>query len=102
MEYNLISVKGTSMFRGSLMDAIDAAIAMEEELQPSYGITIEDSDGNTVAEVVDGAIDGRAPDIWWEWHDSDSSRWSESESKAKQRCADWMIGVSNDGPEMED
>lgn len=54
--YKLISTKGTESVDGSRADAIAAAIAMEDRLQPSYGITIEDEDGETVAEVRDGAL----------------------------------------------
>lgn len=52
--YNLISVKGDREFTGTREEAIAAAIAMEEELQPSFGVTVEDAAGETVAEIRDG------------------------------------------------
>ena len=55
--YKLISVKGTRQITGTKKDAIAAAIAMEEELRPSFGVTIEDNKGNTIAEVTDGKIE---------------------------------------------
>jgi len=40
----------------------------------------------------------RTADMWWAWHDQDSSRWSTDVSDAEQRCAAWVAGESNDGP----
>lgn len=51
--YKLISTKGTDTFTGAHKDAITAAIAMEERLQPAFGVTVE-VDGETVAEIRDG------------------------------------------------
>lgn len=39
--YTLTSTKGDSTIEGTLAEAFRAAITMEEELQPSYGVTIE-------------------------------------------------------------
>jgi hypothetical protein len=55
--YNLISTKGNRQFNGSLDAAIQSAIAMEAELQPAFGVTVEDAEGNTVAEIRDGQLD---------------------------------------------
>jgi hypothetical protein len=44
-------------------------------------------------------------DAWWAWHDADPSRWSpgedpsEATADAEARCAAWMRGESDDGPE---
>lgn len=54
MTYQLISVKGNRQFEGTKAEAIEAAIAMEEELQPAYGVTVEHADGTIVAEIRDG------------------------------------------------
>jgi hypothetical protein len=55
MKYTLISTKETRVIEAaSESDAIKAAIKMEQELQPAWGVTVEDSDGDTVAEIRDG------------------------------------------------
>lgn len=51
--YTLTSCKGTREMTGTLDEAIAEAKAMEEELQPSYGITVS-RDGEPMAEVRDG------------------------------------------------
>lgn len=66
--YRLISVKGTRAFTGNQAAAVQAAIAMEDELQPAYGVTVEDADGNTVAEIRDG-VDIDADATSWEEED---------------------------------
>jgi hypothetical protein len=55
-EYRLISVKGTRTVTGTEQEAIQAAIAMEQELQPSFGVTVE-LHGSTVCEVRDGQVE---------------------------------------------
>lgn len=57
MEYRLISTKGEQTVSGTQTEAIQAAIAMEQELQPAYGVTVEDEQGNTIAEIRDGAVE---------------------------------------------
>lgn len=52
--YTLISAKGNLLFTGTEEQAIAAAIAMEEELQPVFGVTVEDEEGDTIAEIRDG------------------------------------------------
>jgi len=52
--YTLICVKGRSEVEGSLHEAVAAARSMEDDLQPAFGVTIEDEAGETVAEVRDG------------------------------------------------
>lgn len=56
MQYRLISTKGTEAIEGTREDAVAAAIAMEERLQPAFGVTVE-ADGVTVAEIRDGKED---------------------------------------------
>lgn len=56
MTYRLISTKGTRTITGTRDQAIRAAVRMEAELQPSYGISVEDDGGVTVAEVRDGCV----------------------------------------------
>lgn len=51
--YKLISTKGTREFFGTQDDAIKAAVAMEADLQPAFGVTV-DLDGETIAEIRDG------------------------------------------------
>lgn len=53
MTYKLLSTKGDREVEGTRADAIAAAIAMEADLQPAYGVTVE-IDGETVAEIRDG------------------------------------------------
>jgi hypothetical protein len=55
--FKLISVKGTRTFEGTAEQAIAAAKAMDEELQPAYGVSVEDDNGDTVAEVRDGTVE---------------------------------------------
>lgn len=51
--FTLNSTKGTKIIDGSLEEAIRAAVQMDADLQPAYGVTVEDEDG-TIAQ-----IDGR-------------------------------------------
>lgn len=53
--YKLISTKGTRQVTGTQADAVRAAVAMCRELRPSYGVTIANADGKTVAEVDEDA-----------------------------------------------
>ena len=53
--YHLISTKGSRTVTG-LAQAIAAAKAMDAELQPSYGVTVEDDGGDTVAEVDEASV----------------------------------------------
>lgn len=56
--YRLISTKGTREIEGTREEAVSAAIAMERELCPAYGITVEDAaTGETVGEVRDGRVE---------------------------------------------
>jgi hypothetical protein len=53
--YTLISAKGTATVKCDSLDgAIAKAVEMEARLQPAFGVTVEDADGNTVAEIRDG------------------------------------------------
>lgn len=53
--YRLFSVKQTERFVGTREDAIDRAMAIEEEYQPAYGVTVEDVEtAETVADIRDG------------------------------------------------
>jgi len=52
--YKLISTKGTRTVEGTHDDAIRAAIKMERELMPLFGVSVEDEAGDTVAEIRDG------------------------------------------------
>jgi hypothetical protein len=56
--YKLISVKGNETFTGKLAEAIQAAIKMDRRLQPSFGVTVESVDGDTLATIVDGRVVG--------------------------------------------
>lgn len=49
--YKLISVKGAREIEGTEQQAIEAARAMYAELQPAYGITVENEAGESVAEI---------------------------------------------------
>ena len=49
--YKLISTKGTQEFVGTEAEAIEAARKMQDKLQAAFGVSVEDEDGNTVAEV---------------------------------------------------
>jgi hypothetical protein len=53
--YTLVSAKGMAIVKcGSLDEAIAKAVELEARLQPAFGVTVEDADGNTVAEIRDG------------------------------------------------
>lgn len=54
--YKLITTKGTETVDGTFDEAVAAAIAMEDRLQPAFGVTVEDEDGETVAEIRDGVV----------------------------------------------
>ena len=47
----------------------------------------------------------RTEEKWWAWHDEDAARWSDGEDEfdatadAEHRCAAWVAGESDDGPE---
>lgn len=47
------------------------------------------------------AADANA-DRWWAWHDQDASRASATMAEADRRCAAWVAGESDDGPDRED
>jgi hypothetical protein len=53
-KYTLVSVKGNKTLVCDLQHAIRAAIAMEAELMPAWGVQIEDADGETVAHIEEG------------------------------------------------
>lgn len=46
------------------------------------------------------AMGARTDAAWWDWHDADSSRWSADTATAEDRCAAWVEGTSDDGPEV--
>lgn len=53
--FTLVSCKGTRTVEcESLSQAIDKAKQMESRLQPAFGVTVEDSQGRTVAFIFDG------------------------------------------------
>lgn len=54
--YVIECVKGRRELAGTLDAAIGAAHDMDTELQPAYGVTVEDSAGRTVAAVRDNAV----------------------------------------------
>jgi hypothetical protein len=41
----------------------------------------------------------RTDDQWWAWHDADAERHSAELDEAERRCAAWVAGASDDGPE---
>ena len=55
-----------------------------------------------------GAVDAevtltvsRTADLWWAWHDADSSRWHSTEEAAQAACSAWLCGESSDGPSVD-
>lgn len=64
MKFLLSSTKGGKVVTGTLSDAIRAAIKLDRELQPAYGVLIEndtdplyqtvEASGDSVIRVVDG------------------------------------------------
>lgn len=44
----------------------------------------------------------RTAEQWWTWHDADAERWSSDDGDAEARCAAWVDGESDDGPEAQD
>lgn len=57
------------------------------------------------AEMHTTAATARTEERWWAWHDADPDRWSpgedaaEATADAERRCAAWVAGESDDGPE---
>lgn len=49
--YRLISSKGSASVTGTLNEAVEAAKKMMADLQPAYGVSVEDESGATVAEI---------------------------------------------------
>ena len=49
--YRLISTKGSIEFFGTEAEAIAEAKEMQDELQAAFGISVENEDGKTVAEI---------------------------------------------------
>lgn len=41
----------------------------------------------------------RTAEQWWAWHDLDPKRWSPYAHEAEGRCAAWVAGESDDGPQ---
>lgn len=54
--YTISSVKGSKAVSGTAEEAIAAAVEMERDTQPAFGVTV-DIDGETVAEVRDGVVE---------------------------------------------
>ena len=52
--FTLVSVKGTKKVIGTLADAIAAAIKLERQWRPAYGVEICNSGFETVADIRDG------------------------------------------------
>ncbi len=57
--FKLISCKGNKTVScNCVTEAIAKAAALEAKLQPAFGVTVEDADGETMARIVDGE------DVW--------------------------------------
>ena len=55
--YRLISAKGCRTIVATKREAIKAAIMMEEQLQPAFGVCVENESGSTVTTVKDGKVE---------------------------------------------
>jgi hypothetical protein len=56
--WTLSSCKGGRTVDGALDEAIEAAIALDEELQPAGGVDVVDEAGDVAASVDNGEVDG--------------------------------------------
>lgn len=54
--FKIKSIKAESEIEGTLVKAIKAALAHEEEYQPSFGVDVIDESGDVVAHIEDGKI----------------------------------------------
>ena len=48
MKYTITSIKKNLVIDGLLDDAIAAAMAMDEEFQPAFGVQVVDEDGEVI------------------------------------------------------
>lgn len=92
MTHTITTLKGS--FTGSLAECL----LWQEEHQGAMA----DIDGIDLDELRVQAGTPRSEEAWWSWHDADQSRWSSSTEEAEQRCAAWVAGESDDGPDVGD
>ena len=53
--FSLVSIKRSEQITGTRDEALARAVALEEEYQPAYGVTVVDTaTGDTIAEIRDG------------------------------------------------
>ena len=55
--FTLTTTKATKTVTGTIEEAIAAAIELDHDLQPAFGVTVSDENGNTVAEIRDGQVE---------------------------------------------
>ena len=91
----------------------DEALIAAKEMAAEHGTSVELVDDDGRWEVKPNGTRSRLPNIetertedaWWTWHDADYSRLSpgedpeEATADAEARCAAWVAGESDDGPE---
>jgi hypothetical protein len=96
--YSIISENGQEMSAGiqNEREAFAAAQRHADETRSTVTVACGDDEW----EVKPSA---RTEDAWWAWHDADADRWSggdDGTAEAERRCAAWVAGDSNDGPEV--
>lgn len=72
----------------------DVTLMVNDEPLQEYG-------GSNTQEESTG-VGKRTEEDWWEWHDKNQDRWSETTEEAEARCAAWVAGDSDDGPDMNE
>jgi hypothetical protein len=55
--WKLCSVKSSETFDGTLLQAIQAAVEMETDLQPAFGVDVHDESGERVVTILDGEME---------------------------------------------
>lgn len=77
-------------------DVCDEAIQAAQRIADDRGedVHLVDDDGEWIVHPAK-----RTNDAWWAWHDADQARWSQDVEEAETRCAAWVAGESNDGPD---
>lgn len=86
--YRITSIKHTELFTGSFEEAVSRAIAIEEEYQPAYGVTVEDGDDCPVAEIRDG-----------KWFPPDPDEYNQQRADYAMGALDAFAKITGAGPD---
>jgi hypothetical protein len=78
-----------------LLDALAARLGHGSDL--TVALAAVESEAVGAAMAAPSPV--RTTDQWWAWHDADAERHSAELDEAERRCAAWVAGASDDGPE---